>query len=289
MTQQETSDTTGSLGFTATLTTTPARTWSYTYDTQGRLLTENGPRTDVSDITTYTYYSTSLPGFYQSGDLWKITNALGHVTVFNKYDANGRVLDILMADNTPVSLTYNLRGWLVKNDKAGSYDYYDTGLLKKFTSNDNREYTYEYDTAHRLISITSKTGEKATFTPDAAGNVTRVVLDKYGTIATEFDQRFNALGQVYETIQKIQGNPATTQYTYDAAGNVQNVLTPSLYSTTHQYDALNRLQTTQQALNLPSATTLTTGQTYNAQNVAKTTTAPNLAATTNTVINVLVR
>ncbi len=138
-----------------------------------------------------------------------MTNALGHVTLFNKYDNNGHVLSITMPNATPVALTYNTRGWLATSDIGGitTYDYYDTGLIKKITLPavvDGREYTYEYDTAHRLTSITSKTGEKVTFTPDVAGNVTRVVLDKYGVVSNEFDQRFNALGQVYETIQKIQ-------------------------------------------------------------------------------------
>jgi YD repeat-containing protein len=34
-----------------------ARTWTYTYDSYGRVLTSDGPRTDVSDVTTYAYYT----------------------------------------------------------------------------------------------------------------------------------------------------------------------------------------------------------------------------------------
>ena len=41
------------------LTVTPnvSRTWTYTYNSSGQVLTINGPRTDVSDVTTYTYYN----------------------------------------------------------------------------------------------------------------------------------------------------------------------------------------------------------------------------------------
>src|SRR5262249_16904095 len=33
------------------------RTWTYTYDSYGRVLTVDGPRTDVADVSTYTYYT----------------------------------------------------------------------------------------------------------------------------------------------------------------------------------------------------------------------------------------
>src|SRR5262249_50304164 len=53
---QPTSDTNGSLGFSATAAGSP-RSWTYTYNSNGSVLTVNGPRTDVSDVTTYTYYA----------------------------------------------------------------------------------------------------------------------------------------------------------------------------------------------------------------------------------------
>ena len=34
-----------------------SRTWTYTYNSFGQVLTEDGPRTDVSDVTAYTYYT----------------------------------------------------------------------------------------------------------------------------------------------------------------------------------------------------------------------------------------
>ena len=46
------------------LTVTPnvSRTWTYTYNSFGQVLTEDGPRTDVSDVTTYTYYTCATGG-----------------------------------------------------------------------------------------------------------------------------------------------------------------------------------------------------------------------------------
>ncbi len=34
-----------------------SRTWTYTYDPYGRVLTADGPRADVTDVATYTYYT----------------------------------------------------------------------------------------------------------------------------------------------------------------------------------------------------------------------------------------
>ena len=50
-----------------------ARTWSYTYDSFGRVLTEDGPRTNVSDVTTYSYYDCTTA--VRCGQVKTITDA----------------------------------------------------------------------------------------------------------------------------------------------------------------------------------------------------------------------
>src|SRR5207249_260178 len=58
-----------------TVTPNVVRTWTYTYDSYGRMLTAKGPRTDVDTTTTYTYY-TCTSG-YQCGQLQTVTDVLG--------------------------------------------------------------------------------------------------------------------------------------------------------------------------------------------------------------------
>ena len=51
---------TASRRFSATPSGAP-RTWTYTYNSNGSVLAVNGPRTDVADVTTYTYYANDDP------------------------------------------------------------------------------------------------------------------------------------------------------------------------------------------------------------------------------------
>ena len=62
-------------------TTSPAtvRTWSFTYNSAGQLLSEDGPRNDVADVTAYAYYNCTT-GF-QCGQLHTVTNALNQTDV----------------------------------------------------------------------------------------------------------------------------------------------------------------------------------------------------------------
>ena len=68
-----------------------SRTWTYTYNGYGQVLTIDGPRTDVSDVTTVAYYSCATGT--QCGQINTLTNALGQITTFNTYNAYGQYSD----------------------------------------------------------------------------------------------------------------------------------------------------------------------------------------------------
>ena len=123
---QGTTDTDGHLGDQALSDGKPARTWSYHYNADGQLTSVDGPRTDVSDVTTYTYYASDDPGGnYRHGDLASVTNALGHVTQFPAYDAVGRVDRNRRPERPRDASAYWPRGWLKSRELVKAADSID--------------------------------------------------------------------------------------------------------------------------------------------------------------------
>jgi len=196
--EHSTTDTTGSQGHSAPVTGTP-RTWTYTYNQYGQVLSATGPRTDVADITTYSYDAAT-------GNLLTITNAAGQTTTLSNYDANGRVGQISDANGTTTDLTYHVRGWLTSkritaagggNGQTTSYSYDGVGQLTQVTLPDNASITYTYDDAHRLTTIADSLGNQITYTLDAMGNrISEQVKDPQGTLARQTTRIYDALNRL---------------------------------------------------------------------------------------------
>lgn len=204
--EQATTDTNGSQGFSAPLQSgVAARTTTYTYNAQGQVLTENGPRTDVNDLTSYEYY-TDTQAQWTAGDLKSITNALGHTTRYLQYDRNGRVLQIQHPDGQTTHLQYHPRGWVsqIEQRPAGSssglitgYDYHPSGQLSRVHAPDGSHHSYQYDAAQRLIGITDALGNQVHYTLDALGNRTQEQWkDPAGQLRRQIQRSYDALGRV---------------------------------------------------------------------------------------------
>ena len=68
-------------------------TTGFSYDAKGRLLTADGPRTDVTDVTTNTYHPDSDSDLARRGQLATVTDAAANVTTY----AGGSALQHLHA------------------------------------------------------------------------------------------------------------------------------------------------------------------------------------------------
>ena len=91
------------------------REWNYDYHEDGplagRLISVDGPRTDLSDVTRYEYYRTDSPeGDYRVGDLRSMTNPEGHSTEYLVYDLTGRVKEVADPNGVRTSYSYNALG-----------------------------------------------------------------------------------------------------------------------------------------------------------------------------------
>jgi len=206
----------------------------YSYNTLGQVLSIDGPRTDVQDITHFTYGA--------NGNLIRVTNALGHDTNITQHDAYGRPTRVVDPNGLVSELTYNVRGWLTSSTTHQDqtlYQYNSVGLLTQLTLPNAVVLDYQYDGARRLTSITDGLGNRIDYTIDAYGNRTRTELsDPNGSVRSHVDHAFNNLNQL---ISSTGANLQQQRWGYDADGNVIEREDALGHRTQTQFDALNRV------------------------------------------------
>jgi len=237
--EQATIDATGASGFAATASGAP-RIWTYTNNTDGQPISVNGPRTDVNDITQYTYDT--------NGNIATITDAIGRVTTLS-YNVHGKLLSVQSPSGAVTNMTYDNRQRLVSSSQDGitsSFSYDANGNLITTTRADGSQLNYQYDAANRVTQIRDSLGNRIQYTLDAKGNITQQdVQDPSGTLTQTHQREFNLLNQLSKDISAL-GH--ATQYAYDANGNLTQTTNPLGLSTTNVMDALNRTaQTTDTA------------------------------------------
>lgn len=247
---QATTDADGSLAFTATADGA-ARVWNYTYNAAGQVLSIDGPRTDVTDVTAYAYYSADDPaGNYRAGDLASVTNALSQVTQFTQYDGAGRLKEMIDPNGLKTILAYSPRGWLTSRQvgtavagyETTSFEHDNVGQLTKVTLPDTSFVSYTHDAAHRLTDVQDGLGNRIHYTLDTMGN--RTAEDSYdpsSTLARNQSRVFDALNRLWKEIGGTTPATQITQNGYDNNGNLTSITDPLLRVTTQIFDARNRL------------------------------------------------
>jgi len=228
-----------------------SRTWVMTYNASGQPLTIDGPRTDVADVTTLTYYDCTTGN--ECGQLQTITNALGHVTTFNNYDAAGRPTLITGANGLQTAYTYDWRGnvlTVIQSPAVGAprtttMTYDDVGQLETLSMPDGMVLTYSYSAAQYLTSVTDNLGNRVDYDYDEMGNVIdEDTYDAGSTLKRAMDYAYD----LNNRLDTVTNGGYFSDLSIDAVGNLTNVIDAELASTTHTYDALNRIDQTIDAL-----------------------------------------
>jgi YD repeat-containing protein len=240
-TVQATTDPDGGQGLSASPVGAP-RAWSYSYNVNGRVLSVDGPRTDLSDVTTYSYYADDDPDLGKRGNVATVTNAAGHVTQITAYNAHGQPTTIVDPNGLTTTLAYDPRQRLTSRtigDETTRYAYDGVGQLTRVTLPDGSFLGYSYDSAHRLTAMQDNLGNRIAYALDVMGNRSQEqVLDPANNLAQTRRRVYSNLNRL---LQEVGALGQTTEYTYDNQGNVIAVKDPLNRTTTNAYDALNRL------------------------------------------------
>jgi YD repeat-containing protein len=169
---------------------------------------EDGPRTDVSDVTTYDYYpaDAACAGGHLGcrGQLMQITDALGHITRLNRYSAHGQLEKLTDPNGLVTKMVYDVRQRLTSLDTGGEitvYSYDPAGQVTRVTRPDGAYLAYTYDAAHRLIKTQDNLGNTLTYTLDAMGNrLKEKTHDPSGQLARTQSRVYDALSRLQSLI-----------------------------------------------------------------------------------------
>ncbi len=255
-----------------------SRTVALGYNAYGQVNWIDGPRIDVADITTLEYYACTTGG--ACGQLSRVTNALGHTTTYNSYDANGRLLQMTAPDGIVTAYEYNPRGRVMKITRIGGgisapwqYSYTPWGDVSQVIDPDGVTLNYQYDAAHYLRYIVDAAGNYLYYTYDLKGNRTGdYTYDSSNALKRSVAQAYDLRNR----LSSITTGGNVTQLVFDAVGNLtrENQASDGVDRTIqHGYDALNRLYHTADIL------TNATDYAYDINDKPRQVTAPNHLAT----------
>jgi RHS repeat-associated protein len=245
---QATTDNNGTLGFAAAKTGT-ARSWQYTYNSVGQMLTRSGPA-DASgnvDALRLIYYADTSES-HTIGDLASATNGAGEMTVIREYSKDGLATNIRQPGGQTIKLVYGPRRRLVARtveDSTGlaettRYQYDDAGQLTRVTAADGSSVEYGYDAAHRLTDLRDGIGNTAHFSLDNMGNVIRQeVRGADGELVATTQRSYDALNRLQKE-QRDDQDPGNS-YTYDPGGNLTTITDPLGRITSQVFDGFDRV------------------------------------------------
>jgi RHS repeat-associated protein len=189
-----------------------ARTRSRAYDALNRLAADIGAQ---SQSTGFTYDA--------NGNLLTVTDPLARRST-NAYDALNRLLQVTDAAGGVTRYAYDAGGNLAQvtdpRDVATRYTHDGLGNPTQQVSPDTGTTTSTYDAAGNLVTRTDARGVTATYTYDALRRVTRIVYGGAGaaseTHAFAYDTGANAKGRLTQVADPV----AVTAWTYDVQGRV---------------------------------------------------------------------
>lgn len=220
----------------------------YTHDSRG-LVT----RKDLPDGSRVDYMHDAR------GNLLSATDPRGATVM--EYDAADRMTKITYPGGRFLQFTYDVGGRRIRTtDHSGfstNYRYDAAGRLAELTDGGGQRLVlYQYDPIGRLALETRGNGVKTTYEYDDAGQLLHLIHSAPdSTVLSRFDYTYDADGR-RTSMTTLEG---TTEYVYDAGGQLLLVALPNGRIVRYSYDAAgNRTEVTDNGA--------TTGYTVNEMN-----------------------
>lgn len=204
--------------------------------------TNDGARTDVSDVTSYVYYpvDASVPSVLR-GRLAAVRNAVGHITRWESYDVFGNATRIVDPNGVATEFTFDALGRSLQTTVkgvAGCDTVVDplcaTDLIETRTYRSSvgppatserpsgAVTSYDYDERARVESITQG--------PSLAALSERLEYDYEEAFNQKSEERFVDLSSGSPVVRK------TESYAYDASGRLVTTTHADATTVTYQYD-----------------------------------------------------
>jgi RHS repeat-associated protein len=201
-------------------TTGRTRSWAYTWNAAGQLLTVDGPLAGSGDTLTYTYNA--------NGSLASVTNQIGQVTTISAWNGRGQPMTLSDPNGVIKTLTYDIHDRLLTattnpgaSQSQYAFEYDAVGNLTKITLPEGGWLGYTYDAGNRLTQVANNRGETQTFAVNALGDPTSVTVKTSGAIITA--QQTSAYDELGRIIQAVGAGAQTTGFGYDKVDNLKSV------------------------------------------------------------------
>ncbi len=211
------------------------REWTYQYNANHQLIKVDGPREDVADISTLSYYScTGSSNLADCGQLHTSTNALGHVTTYANYHASGKPQQITDPNGLITRYYYDLLGRVIRSEQTDgnskrTIGYQYAGVMNRVSQvnlPNGEQLNYEYNSDKQLIKLTNNHGDVLELVRDKNGNITqRNLKDSNGQLVKTAKFVYNLYDQIY---QKIDSKENITTFWHYKNGKISGISVPNV-------------------------------------------------------------
>lgn len=224
------------------------------YDNLGNLIAVAAGRTDIVGTNSGAdIVATQLTYTYDDfGRKIKETDALGKFWTF-EYDQNNNLVKMTDAKNQVTRFTYFYGGLLqTRTDNSGKQTTYTYNALGQKLTSQTPEvtYSYAYDSAHRLISVTDSRGSKTLNYAYSPG----------GLLNTMRDSDNQRIDYLYDPVGRLSGiwaaNDDYIAYTYDAGGRLTEKWFPNGVNTQYAWNNDNTLAEIKNRVNFSDTATV---------------------------------